>query len=163
MVYDRAPMAPTRERVFSGVQPTGVPHLGNLLGAFRHWVTDQETHECLYCVVDLHSITVPYDPAELREASLAMATLLMAVGVDPERSILFVQSHVREHTELAWILNCIATFGEVRRMTQFKESPAARSRSASACSITRCCRPRTCCSTTLTACRSATTSASTWS
>ncbi len=121
MVYDRAPMAPTRERVFSGVQPTGAPHLGNLLGAFRHWVTDQETHECLYCVVDLHSITVPYDPAELRDASFAMATLLMAVGVDPERSILFVQSHVREHTELAWILNCIATFGEVRRMTQFKE------------------------------------------
>ena len=121
MVYDRAPMAPTRERVFSGVQPTGVPHLGNLLGAFRHWVTDQETHECLYCVVDLHSITVPYEPSELRTASLAMATLLMAVGVDPERSILFVQSHVREHTELAWILNCIATFGEVRRMTQFRE------------------------------------------
>lgn len=114
-------MAATRQRVFSGVQPTGIPHLGNLLGAFRHWVTDQETHECLYCVVDLHSITVPYEPAELRTASLGMATLLMAVGIDPERSILFVQSHVREHTELAWILNCTATFGEVRRMTQFKE------------------------------------------
>ena len=114
-------MAVTRERVFSGVQPTGIPHLGNLLGAFRHWVSDQETHDCLYCVVDLHSITVPYEPGELRDATLAMATLLMAVGVDPERSILFVQSHVREHTELAWVLNCIATFGEVRRMTQFKE------------------------------------------
>ncbi len=114
-------MAAARERVFSGVQPTGTPHLGNLLGAFRHWVADQETHECLYCVVDLHSITVPYEPAELRDTSLAMATLLMAVGIDPERSILFVQSHVREHTELAWMLNCIATFGEVRRMTQFKE------------------------------------------
>ena len=119
--YHRAPMATTRERVFSGVQPTGIPHLGNLLGAFRHWVSDQETHECLYCVVDLHSITVPYEPEELRKASLAMATLLMAVGIDPERSILFMQSHVREHTELAWILNCTATFGEVRRMTQFKE------------------------------------------
>mgnify|MGYP001191853928 FL=1 len=114
-------MATTRERVFSGVQPTGIPHLGNLLGAFRHWVSDQETHECLYCVVDLHSITVPYEPEELRKASLAMATVLMAVGIDPERSILFMQSHVREHTELAWILNCTATFGEVRRMTQFKE------------------------------------------
>jgi tryptophanyl-tRNA synthetase len=114
-------MATQRERVFSGVQPTGIPHLGNLLGAFRHWVRDQETHDCVYCVVDLHSITVPYDPVELREASLAMATLLMAVGIDPERSILFVQSHVREHTELAWVLNCVATFGEVRRMTQFKE------------------------------------------
>lgn len=114
-------MSTARERVFSGVQPTGTPHLGNLLGAFRHWVADQETHDCFYCVVDLHSITVPYDPVELREASLAMATLLMAVGIDPDRSVLFVQSHVREHTELAWILNCIATFGEVRRMTQFKE------------------------------------------
>jgi tryptophanyl-tRNA synthetase len=115
-------MATTRQRVFSGVQPTGIPHLGNLLGAFRHWVSDQETHECLYCVVDLHSITVPpYDPAELRAASLRMATSLMAVGIDPAKSILFVQSHVREHTELSWILNCVATFGEVGRMTQFKE------------------------------------------
>jgi tryptophanyl-tRNA synthetase len=114
-------MTAPRERVFSGVQPTGAAHLGNLLGAFRHWVADQETHDCTYCVVDLHSITVPYEPDELRRATLAMGTLLMAVGVDPERSILFVQSHVREHTELAWILNCVATFGEVRRMTQFKE------------------------------------------
>ncbi len=114
-------MTTSRERVFSGVQPTGVPHLGNLLGAFRHWVADQETHDCIYCVVDLHSITVPYEPAELREASRAMATSLMAIGIDPDRSILFIQSQVREHTELAWILNCIATFGEVRRMTQFKE------------------------------------------
>jgi len=114
-------MTAPRELVFSGVQPTGAAHLGNLLGAFRHWVADQETHDCIYCVVDLHSITVPYEPDELRRATLAMATLLMAVGVDPARSILFVQSHVREHTELAWILNCVATFGEVRRMTQFKE------------------------------------------
>ena len=114
-------MGTGRERVFSGVQPTGSPHLGNLLGAFRHWVADQETHDCMYCVVDLHSITVPYEPAELRDASLAMATTLMAVGIDPARSILFVQSHVREHTELAWILNCVATFGELNRMTQFKE------------------------------------------
>jgi tryptophanyl-tRNA synthetase len=114
-------MGTSRERVFSGVQPTGIPHLGNLLGAFRHWVTDQDTYDCMYCVVDLHSITVPYDTAALRAATLEMATALMAVGVDPERSILFVQSHVREHTELAWVLNCVATFGEVRRMTQFKE------------------------------------------
>lgn len=114
-------MATTRERVFSGVQPTGVPHLGNLLGAFQHWVGDQDTHDCLYCVVDLHSITVPYEPEELRTASLGMATLLMAVGIDPQRAILFLQSHVREHSELAWILNCVATMGELRRMTQFKE------------------------------------------
>jgi tryptophanyl-tRNA synthetase len=119
--YHRAPMGTTRERVFSGVQPTGTPHLGNLLGAFQHWVTDQDTHDCLYCVVDLHSITVPYEPEELRTASLGMATQLMSVGIDPARSILFLQSHVREHTELQWILNCVATMGELRRMTQFKE------------------------------------------
>ena len=110
-----------RERVFSGVQPTGIPHLGNMLGAFRHWVAEQSRRDCLYCVVDLHSITVPRDPQELREATLDMATALMAMGIDPARSILFVQSQVREHSELAWILNCVATFGEVRRMTQFKE------------------------------------------
>jgi tryptophanyl-tRNA synthetase len=110
-----------RERVFSGVQPTGIPHLGNMLGAFRHWVAEQDRRDCLYCVVDLHSITVPREADELRSATLEMATALMAVGIDPERSILFVQSQVREHTELAWILNCVATFGEVRRMTQFKE------------------------------------------
>lgn len=118
-------MTTSRERVFSGVQPTGTPHLGNLLGAFRHWVADQETHDCLYCIVDLHAITVPQDPDELKAATLAMGTLLMAVGIEPARSILFVQSHVREHTELAWILNCMATFGEVRRMTQFKEKSGA--------------------------------------
>jgi tryptophanyl-tRNA synthetase len=110
-----------RERVFSGVQPTGVPHLGNLLGAFRHWVAQQDERECFYCVVDLHAITVAREAAELRAASLGMATSLMAIGIDPSRSTLFVQSQVREHTELAWILNCVATFGEVRRMTQFKE------------------------------------------
>lgn len=113
--------AQPRERVFSGVQPTGIPHLGNVLGAFRHWVDEQDRRDCLYCVVDLHSITVPREAQELRAATLDMATSLMAMGIDPGRSILFVQSAVREHTELAWVLNCVATFGEVRRMTQFKE------------------------------------------
>lgn len=114
-------MASHRERVLSGVQPTGQPHLGNMLGALRHWVADQDTYECVYFIADLHSITVPYDPVELRRNTLDVATTLLAVGIDPERSILFVQNHVREHTELAWVLNCVATFGEVRRMTQFKE------------------------------------------
>jgi tryptophanyl-tRNA synthetase len=113
-------------RVFSGIQPTGQPHLGNLLGAIRHWVADQDDHDCLYCIVDLHSLTVPYETAELRGATLELATALLAAGIDPERSILFVQSQVREHTELAWVLNCVATMGELGRMTQFKSKSSGR-------------------------------------
>jgi tryptophanyl-tRNA synthetase len=108
-------------RVFSGIKPTGPVHLGNLLGALRHWVTDQAEHDAIYCVVDLHALTVPQDPAELRARSLEMAQLLVAIGLDPEQCTLFVQSHVHEHTDLAWILECTAAFGELRRMTQFKE------------------------------------------
>jgi tryptophanyl-tRNA synthetase len=108
-------------RVFSGIQPTGTKHLGNLIGAIRHWVRDQDEADCLYCIVDLHSLTRTVDPQELRASSLSVATLLLAAGIDPERAILFVQSHVREHTELTWIFNCVATFGELRRMTQFKD------------------------------------------
>jgi len=108
-------------RVFSGIQPTGMKHLGNLVGAIRHWVRDQETDDCIYCIVDLHSLTRPIDPADLRGSSLGLATLLLAAGIDPDRAILFVQSHVRQHTELAWIFNCVATVGELRRMTQFKD------------------------------------------
>lgn len=114
-------MTTSTDRVLSGIQPTGTPHLGNLLGAIRHWVADQERHESLYCIVDLHSMTVPYEPADLRRATLDMATLLLAAGIDPAKSALFVQSHVREHSELAWVLNCVATVGELRRMTQFKD------------------------------------------
>ncbi len=119
-------MSTSKDRVLSGIQPTGTPHLGNLLGAIRHWVTDQDTHETLYCIVDLHSMTVPYEPAELRRATLDMATLLLAAGIDPNRSRLFVQSHVREHSELAWVLDCVATFGELNRMTQFKDKSEGR-------------------------------------
>lgn len=108
-------------RVFSGIQPTGDKHLGNLLGAIDNWVAGQDEHECLYCIVDLHSITVPVDPNLLRASTLSLGALLIAAGIDPARSTLFVQSEVREHTELAWILNCVATFGELRRMTQFKD------------------------------------------
>jgi len=109
-------------RVFSGIQPTGQKHIGNLLGAIRHYVADQEElgGEAIFCVVDLHSITVPYEPAVLRENTLDTAGLLMATGLDPDRCILFVQSHVAEHSELAWILNGLATMGELGRMTQFK-------------------------------------------
>ena len=119
-------MSTSNDRVLSGIQPTGTPHLGNLLGAIRHWVTDQFEHESLYCIVDLHSMTVPYEPEDLRRATLDMATLLLAAGIDPDRSALFVQSHVREHSELAWVLDCVATFGELNRMTQFKDKSEGR-------------------------------------
>jgi len=108
-------------RVFSGIQPTGEMHLGNYLGAVRRWVDDQERHDAIYCVVDLHAITLPYVPSELADRTRRAALLLMAAGLDPARCVLFVQSHVRAHTELTWLLNCVATFGELRRMTQFKE------------------------------------------
>jgi tryptophanyl-tRNA synthetase len=108
-------------RIFSGIQPTGDKHIGNYLGAIRHWVAGQADHDCLYSIVDLHSITVPVEPAALRDATLSLATLLFAAGLDPEESTLFAQSHVSEHMELAWYLNCTATMGELRRMTQFKD------------------------------------------
>src|SRR5262245_61288827 len=108
-------------RVFSGIQPTGQVHLGNLLGALRVWVDDQHRDDSLYCVVDLHALTIPQDPTELRTRTLELAQVLLAVGLDPDVCTLFVQSHVHEHPELAWILECTAAFGELRRMTQFKE------------------------------------------
>ena len=108
-------------RVFSGIKPTGDPHLGNLLGAIRWWVEDQRQGESFYCVVDLHALTTPGDPTELRKATLTMAKLLLAAGLDPDACTLFVQSHVPAHTQLAWLLECTASFGELRRMTQFKD------------------------------------------
>ena len=107
-------------RILSGVQPTGNTHLGNYVGAFRQWVEQQHEFDAYYCVVDLHAITLPYQPEELRSRTLEMAAILLACGLDPEVCTLFVQSHVPEHTELAWLLNHIATVGELRRMTQFK-------------------------------------------
>jgi len=108
-------------RVFSGIKPTGPVQLGNLLGALRAWVDDQHRADALYCVVDLHALTVPQDPATLRAATTELAQLLLAVGIDPDVSTLFLQSEVREHTELSWVLECTAAFGELRRMTQFKD------------------------------------------
>jgi tryptophanyl-tRNA synthetase len=108
-------------RVFSGIKPTGEVQLGNLLGAVRVWVHDQHEADSFYCVVDLHALTIPQIPDELRARTLEMAQVLLAVGIDPDVATLFVQSHVHEHTELAWILECTAAFGELRRMTQFKD------------------------------------------
>ncbi len=107
--------------MFSGIQPSGSLHLGNYLGALYNWVQMQESHECVYCVVDLHAITVRQQRAELRRATMDLANLFLAAGLDPKRSIVFVQSHVPAHSELAWILNTIAYMGELRRMTQFKD------------------------------------------
>ena len=108
-------------RVFSGIQPTGNLHLGNYLGAIRKWVTMQDAHECIYCVVDLHAITVAQDPATLRNGIREMAAALIASGIDPDRAILFQQSQVRAHAEIAWVLMCTARVGWLNRMTQFKE------------------------------------------
>ncbi|HEX7106051.1 MAG TPA: tryptophan--tRNA ligase [Acidothermaceae bacterium] len=112
-------------RVLSGIQPTSDSfHLGNYLGALRHWVALQDEYDAFYCVVDLHAITVDWDPALLRERTRVSAAQLLAVGLDPAKCALFVQSHVPEHTELAWIFSCLTGFGEASRMTQFKDKSA---------------------------------------
>jgi tryptophanyl-tRNA synthetase len=111
-------------RVLSGIQPTGDIHLGNYLGAVRWWAEDQKENDSFHLVVDLHALTIPRDPAELRLATLTTATMLLAVGLDPDLCTLFVQSHVPEHTQLHWILECVAAMGELRRMTQFKDKAA---------------------------------------
>ncbi len=120
-------------RVFSGMQPSGEPHLGNLLGAWVNWVRLQEQAESVFCVVDLHAMTSPteHDPAQLRARTLELATGMLAVGVDPRRSILFVQSHLHEHAECTWLLNCVAGFGELRKMPQFKEKSLGQGASVS--------------------------------
>ena len=107
--------------MLSGIQPSGDIHLGNLLGALQNWVVDQHTHESFHPIVDLHAVTVPQDPAELSANTLRLAQMLMAAGLDPDVCVLFVQSHLCEHTQLAWVLECTATFGELRRMHQFKD------------------------------------------
>jgi tryptophanyl-tRNA synthetase len=108
-------------RIFSGIQPTGEKHLGNYIGAIRQYVSTQEQGDAFFCIVDLHSITVGYDPDDLRESTLSLAALLFAAGLDPERCTLFVQSHVPAHPEAAWLLGSVTSFGELRRMVQFKE------------------------------------------
>jgi tryptophanyl-tRNA synthetase len=108
-------------RVFSGIQPSGDLHLGNLLGALVNWVNHQDDHEAVYCIVDLHALTLPKDPNDLRASTLQLAQLLFAVGLDPEKCTLFVQSHVPEHSQLAWLMECTVSYGELSRMTAFKD------------------------------------------
>ena len=110
-----------RRRILSGVQPSGEAHLGNYLGAFRQWVALQDTYDCLFCIVDQHAITGQYDPALLPQRIFDMAVSLLAVGLDPDRCSIFVQSEVPEHTELAWLFNAVTPVGELERMTQFKD------------------------------------------
>ena len=110
-----------KKRVFSGIQPTGDLHIGNYLGAIQHWVKIQHEYDCIYCVVDLHAITVPQEPRALKAKTREVAALLIASGIDPKIASVLVQSHVHEHSELTWILNCYIPMGWMRRMTQFKE------------------------------------------
>jgi tryptophanyl-tRNA synthetase len=112
-------------RIFSGIQPTGAKHLGNYAGGFRQYAATQEQGEAFFCIVDLHSISVPYDPADLRERTLDLLAILIATGLDPERSTIFAQSHVPAHAEANWLLSSVTSFGELRRMTQFKEKAEA--------------------------------------
>lgn len=109
------------DRIFSGIQPTGDLHIGNWLGAVRNWVALQDRFDCIYCIVDLHAVTLPYEVATLEARTRDMAIGLMAAGIDPERAVLFVQSVVPEHSELNWLLTTVAPLGELERMTQFKD------------------------------------------
>lgn len=117
-------MAGKRPRVFSGIQPSGELHIGNYLGAVKNWVEMQDDYECFICIVDLHAITIPYEPAEMPARVFDMALTLLAAGIDPERTTLFVQSDVAEHTELAWVFNTVTPLGDLERMTQFKDKAA---------------------------------------
>ena len=110
-----------KKRIFSGAQPTGQLHIGNYLGALKNWVALQDEYDAFYCIVNLHAITLPQDPAGLRKATLDLSRIYLAAGVDPQRSTIFVQSDVPEHAELTWVLSCIARMGELERMTQFKD------------------------------------------
>ena len=114
-------------RVLSGIQPTGETHLGNYLGAVVNWVRDQHLHDSFHPIVDLHALTIPQDPATLRQKTLNMATMLLAAGLDPEVCTLFVQSHAPEHPQLAWLMECTVSIGELQRMTQFKEKSSKQS------------------------------------
>lgn len=115
-----------RKRVFSGIQPSGNLHLGNYLGALRNWVIQQEQSDSVFCVVDLHALSLPTDPVELKANTLELATTFLAAGIDPAQSILFVQSDVHEHTEAQWLMSSVTQFGELRRMTQFKDKSDGR-------------------------------------
>ncbi len=108
-------------RIFSGIRPTGNIHLGNYLGAIKQWIELQEKNECVFCIVDLHAITTPFDPKKLQKNILETTAIYLSAGINPEKSVIFVQSHIKEHAELAWLLETITPMGELKRMTQFKE------------------------------------------
>ena len=131
-------VAETRKRVFSGIQPSGELHLGNYLGAMKGWAERQSEKVNFFCIVDLHAITVPQDPETLRRRTRSVAAMLLAVGLDPNQCILFIQSHVSAHAEGCWLLNCITPLGWLERMTQFKDKAAGQERVSTACSTTRC-------------------------
>ena len=120
------------QRIFSGIQPSGIPTLGNYLGALRNWAALQDGHECIYCVVDLHAITAFQNPADLAVQTREMAATLLAIGIDPTKHILFLQSSVRAHAQLGWIFNCVARLGWLNRMTQFKDKAGKDRENASA-------------------------------
>ena len=120
------------QRIFSGIQPSGIATLGNYLGAIRNWVALQDNHECIWCVVDLHAITEWQQPEAFARQTREMAAVLLACGIDPERHILFLQSSVRAHAQLAWIFNCVARIGWLNRMTQFKDKAGKNRENASA-------------------------------
>jgi len=120
-------MQAPKDRVFSGTQPSGTPTLGNYVGAFRHWANMQDDYDCLFCVVDMHSLTVRSDAAELRKNAKSLLALYLAMGFDPQKCILYFQSHVPEHAQLSWILGCYTYMGELSRMTQFKDKSAKHS------------------------------------
>src|SRR6188508_704870 len=113
-------------RIFSGIQPTGAKHFGNYIGGFRQYAATQEQGEAFFCIVDLHSITVDYDPADLRERTLDLYAMLVATGLDPDRSTIFAQSHVTAHAEASWLLSSVTSYGQLGRMTQFKEKAEQR-------------------------------------
>src|SRR3989338_8001519 len=115
------------ERVFSGIQPSGVLHIGNYLGAIKNWLELQNDYQCIFCVVDLHAITVPQEPEELLKKTIEVAKIYLAAGIDLAKSAIFVQSHVKEHAELCWLLNTIARIPELERMTQFKDKAKGKS------------------------------------
>lgn len=125
-----------RLRVFSGIQPSGISHIGNYLGAIRNWVRQQEQYDSIFCVVDLHALSLPTNRDDLRAQIRGMANALLACGIDPEQSILFVQSDVREHSELCWLLSSVTQFGELQRMTQFKDKSVGKGLNVSAALFT---------------------------
>ena len=122
----------SRKRVFSGIQPSGVSHIGNYLGAIRNWVIQQDEYDSVFCIVNLHALTLPTDPVQLRENTITMANTILAAGIDPERCVLFVQGDLTEHAEGCWLLNSVTQYGELRRMTQFKDKSGKDEESVSA-------------------------------